>query len=81
MPAELFKVKLTRDNPAEKWGFAMTGGKDQLLVISEVCKLLLLLLLFALYSFLILLKKLITVNLLQSQRFVNSYCSRNCCYC
>jgi hypothetical protein len=43
MPAELFKVKLTRDNPGEKWGFAMTGGKDQLLVISEVCKMLLLL--------------------------------------
>lgn len=48
MPAELFKVKLTRDNPAEKWGFAMTGGKDQLLVISEVCKLLLLVLLLLL---------------------------------
>ena len=39
MPAELFKVKLSRDNASEKWGFTVSGGKDQLLIISEVKKL------------------------------------------
>ena len=36
MPAELFKVKLSRENTGDKWGFSLAGGKDQLLVISEV---------------------------------------------
>ena len=35
MPAELFKVKLSKDL-TDRWGFKMTGGKEELLVISEV---------------------------------------------
>lgn len=38
MPAELFRVKLLRDNAADTWGFNLSGGGDQLLVISEVDK-------------------------------------------
>jgi len=36
MPAELFRVKLLRDNVNDPWGFKITGGGEQLLVISEV---------------------------------------------
>lgn len=36
MPAELFKVKLLRENAADTWGFHLSGGGEQLLAISEV---------------------------------------------
>jgi hypothetical protein len=36
MPAELFKVKLSKDLATDQWGFSLSGGKEELMVISEV---------------------------------------------
>ena len=41
MPTDIVTVQLTRESEEEKWGFQISGGKDQNspLVISEVSKL------------------------------------------
>ena len=38
MSTDIVTVQLTRENEAEKWGFQISGGKDQdcPLVVSEV---------------------------------------------
>ena len=40
MPTDIVTVQLTRESEDEKWGFQISGGKDQdsPLVISEVSK-------------------------------------------
>ena len=40
MTTDIVTVQLVRDNDKEKWGFQISGGKDQdcPLVVSEVCQ-------------------------------------------